>query len=335
MAYNSTAFSEFVDNTERSVMAQVKEAKPDMVRGLYMPVPWSPGDPDRVTFNSVALSGFAGRVDENENYPMIDPTLGDELDKTQIQYGDKLTITRRMAKFNNRYAVAKFDAPALANRLKNVLDLELTQQCFGEADQTTMTPPGKAAVSIATADTLAFASASHTVNGAAGSTFSNVLSGAGALSMDNMTSAMATGEQNTVDDQGTYLSPNFNTLVIAQDANMERKAREMLGSSLIPENSNNAVNVYNGAMKLVVLKHGQKNMVGTVASANRYRWVIMDSEMARGALQLQMAESPTTEQKFINEDNILASILVTQFAAFAAVRWQGFVFSLSTTAPTS
>jgi len=63
--------------------------------------------------------------------------------------------------------------------------------------------------------------------------------------------------------------------------------------------------------------------------------VIMDSEMARGALQLQMAESPTTEQKFINEDNILASILVTQFAAFAAVRWQGFVFSLSTTAPTS
>ena len=334
MSYNATGFSEFVDNTERTVMEQIKENKPDMVRSLYMPVPWSPGDADRVTFNSIALSGFAGRVDENENYPTIDPTNGDEMTKTQVHYGDKLTITRRMAQFNNRYPQAKFAAEALARRLSNTLDLEMTQQAFGEADQTTMTPPGKAAVNIATADTLALASASHTVNGAAGSTFSNVLSGAGTLSLANLTTAIATGEQNTVDDQGTYLTPNFDTLVIAQDAHMERKAREILGSSLIPENSNNAINVYGGGrMKLVVLKHGQKNLIGSVSSENRYRWMIMDSQMARGALQVQMAQDPTTEQKFVNEDNVLASILVTQFAAFAAVRWQGMLFSLSTIQP--
>lgn len=338
MAYNATAFSTFVDNTERTVIEQIKERKPSMVRSLFAPVPWNPGDADRVTFNAVALSGFSARVDENEDYPQIDPTEGDELTKLQIQYGDKLNITRRMAKFN-RHTLAKFGAKALAQRTANVLDLEMTQQVFGEADQTTMTPPGKTAVSISTADTLALASGSHTVNGAPGDTFSNILAGAGAstgdFSVTNLSALIATGEQNTVDDQGTYITPQFNTLVIAQDAHMDRKQFEIFQTAKTPESANNAMNIYTAAngWRVIVLKHGQKDLNGKVQAANRYRWLIMDSEMAEMALQFQEAETPTTEQEFVSSDNVLASILVTQFAAFAAVRWQGLAYSLTTKQP--
>lgn len=328
----SAAGSPFVDNVERTVLEALKERQPDMVRSLFMEIPWSPGQGNTVTFNSVALSGFAGRVSENENYPEVNPTEGDELSKTQIQYGDKLNITRAMEKFNH-YTQAKFGAKALANRVSNVLDLEMTQQIFGEADQTTFTPAGKSAVSIATADGLALASASHTVNGRPGETFSNVLSGAGALSTANLTAAIASGEANTVDDHGTTITPNFDTLIIPNNAYMVEKAKQILGSNRVPEDANNAIQVYNGAMKLIVLNHGAKNTLGRFSTDNQYRWMVMDSEMAKANFQYQVAENPTTEQRFTSSDNLLASILVTQFAAFAAVQWQGTVYSLSTTQP--
>ena len=110
--------------------------KPNMVRSLFRSVPWNVGDSEKVTFNSVALSGFAPRVIENQNYSVVNPSKGNELSKTQIQFGDKLEITRRMMKFNNRYSQAQFDAQALVKRLEQSLDLEMTMQCFAEADQT-------------------------------------------------------------------------------------------------------------------------------------------------------------------------------------------------------
>lgn len=332
MAYNATGFSTFVDNTERTVIEALKDRKPNLVRTLYTPVEWSPGMGNTVTFNAIALSGFAGRVAENENYPEVNPVEGDGITKTQVQYGDKLNITRAMEKFN-RYSEAKFGAKALADRIVNVLDHELTMQAFSEADNTTMTPLGKPAVSIATADGAAPASASHSVNGRPGETFSNLLSGGGALSLANLTAAIQHGQANTVDDFGTHLVPQFDTLVIPDDAYMVKKARELLGSPLTPETANNAVNVYDGAMKLVVLKYGTLAANRTYSTDNRYRWMIMDSSMAANNFQLQIAETPTTEQRFVSSDNLLASILVTQFAAFAAVRWQGMVYSLSSTQP--
>lgn len=333
MPYNASGYSTFVDNTERTVLQALKDRKPDMIRSVYSEMPWNPGQGDTVTFNAIALSGYAGRVTENERYPEVNPTEGDELSKSQIQYGDKLNITRRMAKFN-RYQESKMGAEALANRVSNALDLEMTNQIFGEADQTTMTPLGSpTAVNIATADGLALASASHTVNGRPGEVFSNLLSGGGALSEDNLTKIIQQGESSTPDDHGTDLNPQFDTLVIPNDQYMIRKARQLLGSELTPEDANDAINVYNGAMKLIVLKHGTRNTLGRYSTDNRYRWMVLDSNMAAQNFQVQIAENPTTEPLFLSSENVLASILVTQFAAYAAVRWQGTAYSLSTTQP--
>src|SRR3990167_647030 len=100
MPFNTTAFNEFVDNVERSVLQQITDMKPNLVRSIFTPVPWNEGDSEKVTFNSICLSGFAPRVDENENYPIVNPSKGNELSKTQLQYGTRLDITRRMMKFN-------------------------------------------------------------------------------------------------------------------------------------------------------------------------------------------------------------------------------------------
>ena len=333
MSINSAAQAVFVDNVERTVLEQLGDSQPDLVRSLFTPVPWNVGDGEKVTFNSLALSGYAQRVDENEDYPSINPSNGNELSKTQIQFGDKLEISRRMMKFGNRTPQVMRFGSKLAMRVKNILDLEMTQQLFGEADQTTFIPKGKSAYNIATSDTKALLASDHVYGGV---TFSNILSGGGALGMDNLNLLIEQGQQNTPDDFGTYLSPNYNLIVISDNIIMRNKAHQLFGSSLTPETGNNAVNFFGGTgqFKVVSLKHGNKNAIGTVSTDNIYRWLIIDSEMASEGLQFMMAEEPTTEQRFVNEDNLIAKLLVTQFAAYAAVQPQGILGSLSTVAPT-
>lgn len=348
MAYNTIAFNEFVDNVERTVIDQIKDAKPNMVRGLFRSVPWNPGDGEKVTFNSVCLSGFAPRVVENDNYTVVNPTKGNELSKTQLQFGDKLEITRRMMKFNDRYANAKFDAQALVKRLMNSLDLEMTMQCFAEADQTTFTPLGSSSTyNIATSDAKALAATDHVYGGI---TFSNILNdatqagGAGpVLSVSNYAAAVKQMVQNTPDDFGTYIAPNPNAVIIANEPTMKMKCHQMFGSSLTPESGNNALNPLmalggTGDIKVYALNFGDRTPTGavnsTAATSNQYRWVVVDTDMISRAWQLMMAEEPTPEQKFTDSDNVLAKILVTQFAAYACVQPQGSLFSLSITKPT-
>lgn len=333
MSITAAQYSRYVDNVERTVLEQLEDSKPDMVRSLFTAVPWQEGDGEKVTFNSIALSGFAQRVDENEDYPEINPTDGNELSKTQIQFGDKLNISRRMMKFGNRTPQVLRFGSKLATRVKNSLDLEMTMQLFAEADQTTFTPKGKSAYNIACSDTKALLASDHSYGGV---TFSNILSGNGALSMDNLNSLIEQGQQGTPDDFGSYLSPDYRVIVIADNVIMKNKCHQLFGSALTPETSNNAINYYGGTgqFKVISLKHGNKNSVGTTTTDNIYRWMIIDPDMASEGLQFMMAEEPTTEQKFVDDDNLIAKLLVTQFAAYAAVQPQGILGSLATTAPT-
>jgi hypothetical protein len=238
-----------------------------------------------------------------------------------------------MMKFGNRTPQVLRFGKKLAGRVKNTLDLEMTQQLFGEADQTTMAIKGKSAYNIATSDGKALLATDHIYGGVS---FSNVLSGAGALSMANLNTLIEQGQQGTPDDFGTYLSPDYRVIVIADNIIMKNKCHQLFGSALTPESGNNAVNYYGGTgqFKVVSLKHGNKNSVGTTTTDNIYRWMLIDPDMASEGLQLMMAEEPTTEQQFVNEDNLIAKLLVTQFAAYAAVQPQGILGSLATAAPT-
>lgn len=336
MSVNTASQAVFVDNVERTVLEQLEDSKPDMVRSLFTSVPWNEGDGEKVTFNSIALSGYAQRVDENENYPEINPSNGNELSKTQIQFGDKLNISRRMMKFGNRTPQVMRFGSKLAKRVKAILDLEMTQQVFAEADNITFIPKGKNAYNIACSDTKALLATDHSYGGV---TFSNVFPSAsatvGILGMDNLNTLIERGQQNTPDDFGSFLSPNYNVLLIADNIIMRNKAHQLFGSSLTPETGNNAVNYYGGSgqFKVIALKDGNKNAIGTVSTDNIYRWMLIDTEMASEGLQFMMAEEPTTEQKFVNEDNLIAKLLVTQFAAYAAVQPQGILGSLTTGAP--
>ena len=136
---------------------------------------------------------------------------------------------------------------------------------------------------------------------------------------------------------------HHDAVIIANEPTMKMKCHQMFGSSLTPETGNNALNPLmalggSGDVKVYALNFGDRTPTGavnsTAATSNQYRWVVVDTDMISRSWQLMMAEEPTPEQKFTDSDNVLAKILVTQFAAYACVQPQGSLFSLSITKPT-
>lgn len=332
MSFSTAGKTEFIDNVERIILEQAMNRKPNQIRALFRQIPWAPTDGDKVTFNSIALSGIASRVSENEEIPMVNPKKGNELSKTAQQYGDRLNTTKRMLKFQNRHPELVRLASQLVNRVDNVLDFEMTLQLFGEADQTTFTATNGETVNIATSDAKALFATDHSYGGV---TFSNILSGAGALSVANLTTLIGQMQLNTPDDFGTNISPEVDTIIIADHIAMVKKCHELFGSALTPETANNAVNYYGGTggFKVVALKYGTHLPNFTTSTDNAYRWLAADSRMLQESLQYQICDGIEMDSHIVTDGKFETSTLVTQFASFAAVQPQGIGASLSTTAP--
>lgn len=335
--YSAGAIPNFVSNVAIKFLDKLENQPSDMVRDLFTKVDWNPIYGEKVTFDSFALPQYAQRVAENESYPIISVQEGDQLTKTQQQYSAKMLYTVRMEQFDKTGLAEQF-AGTMLDSLYRTLDLELTHQIFTYADSATYTPrlSSAGAVSIATADTQALASASHTVQGTGATTYSNILSGGGALSVANITALLQQAVGTTVNDKGDLVPVSPDMLIIADDPYMKKKAIEILGSPLTPEVSTNAVNVYAPGsilnMRLVVLKKGAYNTLGAYDSTKRYRWALMDSGY-KSSFQMAVSSSPLIRVKQSSADNAHVDILADMFAAYGCPRWQGIWFSLSTTQP--
>lgn len=333
--FSAAGFANFVSNVAIKFLKEIELSPPDMVRAMYTMVPWRRESGELVTFDAYALPKYAQRIDENEGYPLLNVQEGDSLSKYQIQYGAKMDYTVRMEQFDKLELASSF-VSKMIDAIYSTIDLELTHQIFTYADSATYTPKNKPAVNISCGDGLALASAAHTVQGTGSTTYSNLLSGGGALSISNLTTLIQQMQQNTVNEKGDLCPFRPDTLVIAGDAFMKKKAREILGSPLGPENNNNAVNVYatpnDFGMKLVVLNRGFENGVGTYDSTKRYRWGLMDSRY-KESFQYMVSSDPKLRLSQGSSDNALFSILVDAFVAYGCPRWQGIGYSLSTTQP--
>lgn len=333
---NTAGYNEFVDNVERVVIETVEKNTPSMVRSIFRQVPWDSTDGEKITFNSVALSGFASRVSENQPIQGVNPAKGNELSKTAIQWADKMEITKRMMKFQNRTPELARLAGKLVGRVNNVIDHEMTQQFFVAGNATTFVGSDGSTINIATSDTKALYATDHVYGGVTFDNTGSLATNGGRLDIFNLTALIQKGQLNTPDDFGTYLQPQYDTIYIADDINMIKKCNELFGSSLTPESNNNAINFYGGTggFKVVALKHGTTTAGFTKSTATAYRWVIGDSNMVSESLQYQMNGDIEVETKESEEDTLAFKTFVTAFGSYAAVQPQGLMASLSTATPT-
>lgn len=301
---------------------------------LFTPRPWNEMSGDRVEFSIGALSAIAGTVSERARIPVVNWAQAGTITKKYLQYGQAFEVTKRMRKFN--HAV---DADAMASEaakgIKEGLDYDMTHAIFSKADSATYSHRTEGTINIAGLDTLAAASAAHTVVGTGSTQYSNLVGGSSGLTLttDNYVTAKQLPNQAAVDEYGTLLKAKYNTLIIAQNEDMLRKARQIHGSPKEPEVFENAINIYSdGSQRLIELSHGDTDETLAYNANLRYRWVLKADALSR-LNQMSMAQDTEIALESIDENNLAARVVGDMFAAYCVVSWQDKVYSTTTQAP--
>lgn len=310
------------------------ERRSAMADQLYTPRPWNVQSGDRVEFSIGALSATSGTVAERARIPVVNWAQSGTITKKYLQYGQAFEITKRMRKFNHAVDADTMASEA-AKGIKEGLDYDMTHAIFSKVTGATYSHRTEGTINIAGIDGIATASALHTVTGTGSTVYSNLAGGSNGLTLttDNYVTAKQLPNQAAVDEYGTPIKAKYNTLIIAQNEDMRRKARQIHGSPKEPEVFENAINIYSdGSQRLIELTHGDTDESLAYDSTLRYRWVLKADELSR-LNQMSVAQEPELSLESIDENNLAARVVGDMFAAYCIVSWQDKVYSTTTTAP--
>lgn len=330
----STQYNEIFVNNRIINFLDALEVRSAVAQQLFTTRPWNPQEGDRVEFSIGALSAVAGTVSERERIPVVNRAQSSTITRKQLQYGQAFEITKRMKKFNKAYD-ADMQAREAAKGILLGVDYDMTHAIFSQAENATYSHRTEGTVTISGLDAIASGSDSHTVTGTGATTYSNLVNSTTGLQLttDNLVTAKQLPNQTAVDEYGTRIGAEYNTLVIAQNEDMKRKARQIHGSPKEPEVFENAINIYSdGTQRLVVLTHGDTDTDLSYKAALRYRWMLK-SDMLSQLNQVQFAQEPGIQLESIDENNLAARIVGDMFACYCTISWQDKVYSLTTTAP--
>lgn len=339
MATSTITYRSFFNSTVYKVIEEMEKIEMDSVFGLAREESHTPGTGDTVNWTSSTLSTYLDIVAPGGDIPESTTTEGDQLARTYFSIKGKMVVERE-AYDHNKLDEMLERAEDLAQGAMNTAALCLCGQLLTNADATTQTILG-VSQTISCADTLAPGSASHTVPGAAGSTFTTLVSGNPALSDTAIDTAMQTMIANNVDQAGVNrpVGGDF-VLVIQENATMIKKAQQLTGSTLSPESANNAINVYSGGtMDFVVLKNGARNSAGQYSTNDYYHWLLTTKKALKRNFRYRWATRPSDPlngvvPKFMDK-NLDSSIFSYSRLVYGMPRWAGMAYSFSTTKPTT
>lgn len=341
MATAPVDYRSFFNSTVYALIEKMEAMEQDPVFSLAREEGHNVGSGDTVNWTSETFSAYLDIVPAGGDIPETPVTEGDQLARTFFSIKGNMAVTYESYLYN-KLDLMLDKTEELAEGVNNTAALALCGQLLTNADATTQTIRG-VTQTISCADTLAPASASHTVPGRSGSTFTTITSGNPALSDTALDTAMQTMIANNVDQAGVNrpIGSDF-VLVIAENATMIKKAQQLTGSVLSPETANNAVNVYSGGkMDFVVLKHGARNSAGNYETSvtNQYHWLLTTRKALKRNFRYRWSMRPSKPghglfPKYM-EKNLDSRIYVMGALVYGMPRWAGMAYSMSTTKPTT
>ena len=340
MALSLASYRTFFNSTVYSLVEKIKEMESDPIFSLLGEQAHDTSTGDTVNWTSDTLAGYAPIVAPGGDIPEVDVTEGDALARTYFSIKDRMVVEYETYAHNKLDLVLE-RGQDLVERAMFTASLCLSGQLLNNADATTQSLPGGITQTISGGDTLALGSSAHTVPGKPGSTYSNILAGAGALSDTNLDTLEQTIKQNHVDDAGVNRPFTADVLIVPDNATMIKKAMQLTGSMLSPETANNAVNVYTGGrLDVVVLKQAPRGADGSYSTTRQYFWALGMKKAIKRAFKYRWAVRPSDVKqggvvpKFMDK-NLDSSIIVYGRMVYGAPRWQGIGYSFSTTKPTT
>lgn len=337
----TAGYADLVTDLDIKFQAHLETSVPDMVSKFYTQEAWTNGDPKKMTFQTYALPAFGKRTSEQEAAAKYSPVMGNQMEKEFFKYAMSFDWTLELDKFDSENTRDQM-ARSMAESLKRNKELELTHQILTYADTEAYQPLDQlSTVSFETPDGLAVGSASHTVPGRSGETFSNILADADPLSTDALTELIRQLQKETRNDYGTVVPTKYDTLVIPDNHEMIKRAFEITGSDKMPFEESNTVNFYGNGnvgghrLNIAVLNYGALDRNGEPADGNggrdnrQFYWGVMSSELF-GANKYATGPGAGVEKVQSTVPNAMYGLMAYQFNCFGITRWQGKGYSFAT-----
>jgi hypothetical protein len=236
--------------------------------------------------SSISGYGFAKRKQEGEQYVYGSIKQGYSLNLSQTRIGLMDAVTWEMRKFD-KYREIEKKMRKLGESTAKRIELDLTllfSQGMSAASYTNM--DGET-VATTTGDGQNLFDTDHTITGGSG-TYSNLITTA--FSRAGLEEAENTFK-GFVDDNGNAVLIEPDTIITGRNVTLQNAVREFLKSTLIPDEANNATNVYAGKYKHLVLPFLNLNTSGAPVTTYDNYWMLASLKDTDAICEI--SENPT------------------------------------------
>jgi len=271
----------------------VKNAKVQWREG-YVSIPYAArqmydvSSTDQMTSEHSIIDGygFAKRKQQGGSYVYGSIKQGYSLNLSQTRIGLMDAITWEMRKFD-RYREIDKKMRKLGETTAKRIELDLTHLfTFGMSAASYTNMDGET-VATTSADGQNLFDTDHTITGSS-DTYGNLITTA--FSRAGLEEAENTF-QTFVDNNGNIVLVEPDTIITGRDVTVQNSVKEFLKSTLVPDEANNAVNVYSGKYKHLELPYLSTTAAGAPTTSYKNYWMLADLKH-KDAL-CEIAESPT------------------------------------------
>jgi hypothetical protein len=307
---NTATYPDLVANKDiiwvKGVMSVQKTAEES---GIWKVDSWGSNTGDVREYSELELEEYAKTKDESSDAEQAKTTQGHSKTVSPIRFGLDISISWEYRN-RNKYQTASRELTQLGRTVANRRELDL-QHRIGFGTATTYTNLDGNSIDISTGDSLATFSTAHTLTQSS-STYRNILANNPQLSRGSLESMEQMIKENTLNNFGTKMTVTYDILWIADDANTENTAREILNSTASPAAPNSGVvNVNQGKYKLVVLKLVNTTALGAPDTDKNKYWGLAASGENGAQMYLSVEQQPildmptslgTNAEEFSSED---------------------------------
>lgn len=283
MELNTVTLSDFT-KLAKVIWQKGYDSVPQIMRnsGIFQVVPVEANTGNTREFSEVDGQEYARRKGESDQAQRASVQQGYTKVMTQYRVALDIGISYEMRTQNKAPEVVR-RLTSLGKQVSNRMDLDLSHR-ITYAHSTSYTDMDGATVDVSVGDTLALASAVHTVRGSS-STFSNIIPSNPRLSKGALEAAERLVVEQTINQFGEKMVMPFDILWTTDDPNTVNTAKEYLQSTADVEGANAGVrNVYQSKYRHVVLPRVATTATGAVDSTKRYYWGLASSEYSTAYL---------------------------------------------------
>jgi len=242
--------------------------------------------------------GFAKRKNEGAKYPIGSPIQGYSLTLSQTRIGLMDEVTWEMRKFDKYNQIMK-KMRGLGESTAQRMELDCTHQLTFGMSAASYTNMDGETIATTTGDGQNLFDTDHTITSASGSYANLITTVFGRAGLEAAENLIPTW----VNNNGIKIVTSMDTIFTTDDPTLCNNVREFLASEKVPDNAENAVNVYKGKYNHVVLPYLATDNAGARNTSIVNYWGLLNKSHTDGIMEVSEYPTFTAAQPNSNSED--------------------------------